>query len=105
MGVPISAPISMWPGDMGGVGVGVGGGRGGVTVVGYQAQGANLVCRDKSPRDSLKSISPYNYPKRHHTCRRDWDLFPIPSQCNVQNHCKWVVPGPKSQIEMLPISY
>ena len=65
----------------------------------------NLVSRDQSPRESLKSISPYNYPKRHPTRRRDWDLFPIPSQCNVQNHCKWVVPGSKAQMDMLPISY
>ena len=58
----------------------------------------------KLPIESLKSISPTS-PKRHNTRRRDWDLFPIPSQCNVQNHCKWVVPGSKAQMDMLPISY
>ena len=48
--------------------------------------------------ESLKSISPYSYPKRYNTRRKDWDLFPIPSQCNVQNHCKWVVPGSKAHM-------
>ena len=61
---------------------------------------------ETTPQDILWNVIPLTiFQKYMKLVEQIGTWFPIPSHTNVQNHWKWVVPGAKSQIDMLPISY